>query len=89
MRRLILLLSPISLLACYSAYAQGSAQPSAPPSGQPPPAAYQGGRETTSGWVTRPLDPENCGTPDAPRPCPPKPRHALQYFPPNRSRVTG
>ena len=30
MRRLILLLSPISLLACYSAYAQGSAQPPAP-----------------------------------------------------------
>jgi hypothetical protein len=55
MCRLILLLSPISLLACYSAYAQGSAQPSAPPTAQPPPPAYQGGRETTSGWVTRPL----------------------------------
>ena len=63
MRHLILLLSPISLLACYSAYAQRSAQPSAPP------AAYQGGRVTESGWTTRPLDPKNCGTPDEPRPC--------------------
>ena len=104
MRRLILLLSPISLLACYSACAQVSAQPSAPPSAQPPqpayaqpppayqgaqPPAYQGGGATTSGWVTRPLDPENCGTPDEPRPCPPMPRHPLKYFPANRSRVTG
>jgi len=82
MRRLILLLSPIALLACHSAYAQGSAQSSAPP-------AYQGGRTTDSGWVTRPLEPENCGTPDSPRPCPPKPRTPLQNFPANRSRVTG
>ena len=78
MRRLILLLSPISLLACYSAYAQGSAQPSTPP------ADYQGGRTTAGGWVTRPLDPANCGTPDEPRPCPPMPRHPLPYFPENR-----
>jgi hypothetical protein len=83
MRRLILLLSPISLLACYSAYAQGSAQPSAPP------AAYQGGRTTASGWTTRPPDPGNCGTPDEPRPCPPMPRNPLQYFPANRHKVTG
>jgi hypothetical protein len=81
MRRLILLLSPISLLACY---AQGYAQPSAPPGARPPPPAYQGGRATPSGWDTRPLDPENCGTPDAPRPCPPMPRHPLPYFPTNR-----
>ena len=79
MRRLILVLSPLSVLACYSAHAQGSAQQSAPPA-----AAYQGGRTTTSGWVTRPLEPENCGTPDDPRPCPPMPRHPLPYFPPHR-----
>jgi hypothetical protein len=84
MRRLILLLWPISLLACYPAYAQGSAQQSAPPSAQQPPADYQGGRATASGWVTRPADPENCGTPDEPRPCPPMPRHPLPYFPENR-----
>ena len=88
MRRLVLLLSPISLLACYLADAQGYAQPSSP-GAQPPPPAYQGGRATASGWVTRPLDPENCGTPDEHRPCPPKPRHPLQYFPANRHKVTG
>ena len=89
MRRLVLLLSPISLLACCSAYAQGSAQPPAPPSAQPPPPAYQGGTATASGWVTRPLDPENCGTPDEHRPCPPMPRHPLKHFPANRHQVTG
>jgi hypothetical protein len=77
MRRLILLLSPVCLLACYSAYAQG-------PGGRPSPPAYQGGRATDSGWVTRPLDLGNCGTPDEPRPCPPMPRHPLPYFPENR-----
>jgi hypothetical protein len=93
MRHLILVLSPISLLACYSAYAQGYAQPSAPPGARPPPPAYQappasrGGQ--ASGWVTRPPDPENCGTPDEPRPCPPMPRHPLKYFPANRQKVTG
>jgi hypothetical protein len=85
MRRLILLLSPISLLACYSAYAQ----PSVPPGAPPPPAAYQGGRTAVGGWVTRPPDPENCGTPDDPRPCPPMPQHPLKYFPANRHQVTG
>ena len=84
MRRLILLLSPISLLVCYAAYTQGYAQPSAPPGARPPPPAYQGGRDTASGWVTRPVDPGNCGTPDEPRACPPMPRHPLPYFPENR-----
>jgi hypothetical protein len=87
MCRLILLLSPISLLACYSASAQGSAQPSAPAAANT--ADYQGGRTTASGWVTRPLDPQNCGTPDQPRACPPMPSRPLKYFPANRHRVTG
>ena len=84
MRRLILLSSPIFLLACYSAHAQRPAPPAAPATPD-----YQGGRTTTSGWVTRPLEPGNCGTPDEPRPCPPKPRNPLQYFPANRHKVTG
>jgi hypothetical protein len=34
--------------------------------------------------VVGPPNPENCGTPDEPRPCPPLPRNPLPYFPPNR-----
>lgn len=29
-------------------------------------------------------DPENCGTPDEPKACPPMPRRPLNYYPPNR-----
>ena len=29
-------------------------------------------------------NPENCGTPDEPKACPPLPRHPLAYYPPNR-----
>jgi hypothetical protein len=29
-------------------------------------------------------DPNNCGTPDEPKTCPPMPRHPLNYYPPNR-----
>ncbi len=30
-------------------------------------------------------DPNNCGTPDEPKTCPPLPRHALNYYPTNRN----
>ncbi len=80
MRRLILLLSPISMLACYSAYAQGYAQPPAR-TAAPPPPAYQAG-QASGGQAA--LNPENCGTPDEPKPCPPMPRHPLPYYPANR-----
>ena len=29
-------------------------------------------------------NPENCGTPDEPKACPPLPRHPLPYYPANR-----
>ena len=29
-------------------------------------------------------DPDNCGTPDEPKPCPPMPRHPLPYYPNNK-----
>jgi len=29
-------------------------------------------------------DPENCGTPDEPKACPPMPRRPLNYYPPNK-----
>jgi len=41
-------------------------------------------RTAAAGHVVGPLDPNNCGTPDEPRPCPPLPRNPLPYFPPNR-----
>jgi hypothetical protein len=44
------------------------------------------GRSATSSAapMTGQPDPENCGTPDEPRKCPPMPRRALQTFPANR-----
>ncbi len=80
MHRLILLLSSIFLLSCYSAYAQGYGQPPARTAAPPPPPAYQGGQ--ASGQAAP--NPENCGTPDEPKPCPPMPRHPLPYYPANR-----
>lgn len=38
---------------------------------------------THSAMNTQP-DPNNCGTPDEPKACPPLPRHALKTYPPNR-----
>lgn len=29
-------------------------------------------------------DPNNCGTPDEPKACPPMPRRALNHYPPNK-----
>ncbi len=82
MRRLLLLLSLSVLVNCYpyySARAQGYGQPPGyQPSGPPPqptPRPYAGGQAA---------NPENCGTPDEPKPCPPMPRHPLPYYPENR-----
>jgi hypothetical protein len=49
----------------------GTAYPSRP---APPPQSAISGQP----------DPENCGTPDQPRACPPLPRKALQTYPANR-----
>jgi hypothetical protein len=81
MRRIILTTALIALAPL--AYPQPM-----PPSGSmsaPPGAMNTGGSGTVvSNWTTRPPDPGNCGTPDEPRPCPPKPRNPLPYFPENR-----
>lgn len=72
----------------YPAYAQGYAYPPGyyPPGGPPPPPPpppygsrlrpYYGGGQA--------YNTENCGTPDAPKPCPPMPRVPLPYYPANR-----
>lgn len=70
------------------AFAQTTGNMAAPPA----PARSAAGPAMSgpgTGWAVRPPDPNNCGTPDEPRPCPPMPRHPLPYFPANRYRVTG
>ena len=73
MRRTTLLLS-LSLLA--SAYAGQQAAVAQPYQRPPPPPPPYAGNQATS--------PENCGTPDEPKPCPPMPRVPLQSYPGNR-----
>jgi hypothetical protein len=88
MRRLLLLLSLPLLATCYAhnpanaqgySYPPGYYQPGTPP---PPPPPYAGRpRPYPRGPA---YSPENCGTPDEPKPCPPMPRVPLQYYPANR-----
>ena len=96
MRSIILAGALIALapLAVAQTYAPGTA---APPSGTtysptgsaPPISAPSGPRETTGDTTHAAMnqaqpDPDNCGTPDEPKACPPMPRRALSYYPPNR-----
>lgn len=86
--RYLLILS-IGLLAIPCAV---HAQTSQPPGYRPPPPAYHGGssqgvpRASTGAPVSgaQAANPENCGTPDEPKPCPRMPRHPLPDYPPNR-----
>lgn len=87
MRRLLQLLS-LSLLASsylqFPAHAQGYPYPPGyyPPGPPPPPPPYAG---RPAPYARGPASsPENCGTPDEPKPCPPMPRVPLQYYPANR-----
>jgi tellurite resistance protein TerA len=60
--------------------------PPSPPPGyypaSPPPYGYVGGPGQRP--VAPAYSPENCGTPDEPKPCPPMPRVPLPYYPANR-----
>jgi hypothetical protein len=88
MRRLLLLLSLSLMVTCYPhapAHAQAGGPPPNYPPGRPPPPPppYRGhpgpdARNPAS-------SPENCGTPDEPKPCPPMPRVPLQHYPANRT----
>jgi hypothetical protein len=81
----LLTLAPLS-------YAQAPTGGMAPPPGQGTmggqgamggmSGAGQVGME--SGMATAQPDPNNCGTPDEPKPCPPMPRHPLKYYPANK-----
>jgi hypothetical protein len=88
MRHLILAaaLMPLAHAALAQTNTGNMAAPAAPAQSSARPAMSGAGG---TGWAIRPPDPDNCGTPDDPRPCPPMPRRPLQYFPANRHKVTG
>ena len=72
----LVLLSPL-------AYAQ-----SIPGSSPGPGQGYYSGAPTppppSSTRMAAQPDPDNCGTPDEPKPCPPMPRHPLNDYPSNK-----
>jgi hypothetical protein len=93
MRRLLPLLS-LCLFTAWFANLPAQAQP-APPGAYPagPPGAYPAGPPPAPPPYARhpgpapddaATNPNNCGTPDEPKPCPPMPRHPLTHYPPNK-----
>ena len=88
MRRLVLLLSVAPLAACYrDPSAENPYYPSYYHNYRPLPPAYYLPSERAPSPFERPssvppgpaYSPNNCGTPDEPKPCPPRP-----YYPANR-----
>jgi hypothetical protein len=74
MRRVILVATLAALTAVPLAYAQTQAPVTAPPaSSMAAPATPMAAP-----------DPNNCGTPDQPKPCPPMPRHAMKHYHANK-----
>lgn len=80
MRRMALVTALIALspLAHAQGIPAGNAPPGAGYTGAPPPPPPASTR-----MAAQP-DPNNCGTPDEPKPCPPMPRHPMPYYPPNK-----
>jgi hypothetical protein len=83
MRRLLLFLALALFVNCYPhypAHAQGYGNPPGyyPPGAPPPPPPHAGRQGPYA------PGPENCGTPDEPKACPPMPRVPLPYYPANR-----
>lgn len=86
MRRLLLFLSLALFANCfphYSAHAQGYPPGYYPPGSPPPPPPPYAGRQAPYA-PSQASGPENCGTPEAPKACPPMPRVPLPYYPANR-----
>ena len=70
-------------------YPPGYYPPGPPPGSYSSPPMYRGGPAPYAGGPGpyargQATSPENCGTPDQPKPCPPMPRVPLQYYPANR-----
>lgn len=75
----IILATAITIFAPMTFAQTSSGTMGAPGSmGAPPPAA------PPSSQMAGQPDPNNCGTPDEPKPCPPLPRHPLKYYPANK-----
>ena len=84
MRRIIL--GATLVLVPLAAFAQ--TYPPGPPSSRAPAPSYYANNPSdnppsSQSAMARP-DPENCGTPDQPKACPPMPRRPLAYYPENR-----
>lgn len=64
------------------------AYPSTRPATYGGPSATDGADATSGKAVGQPAsdqpDPDNCGTPDEPKPCPPMPSRPLRHYPVNR-----
>jgi hypothetical protein len=82
---------PIILATALAALAPVAVAQTYPPASTAPPGPTGG----TSYYPSRPAappqramsgqpDPDNCGTPDEPKACPPMPRRSLQTYPANR-----
>jgi hypothetical protein len=49
-----------------------------------PPMASSSGASSSGTMTSQATNPNNCGTPDEPKPCPPMPRRPLQHYPANK-----
>jgi len=81
---MLVTLAPVTFAQTYPPGRAPQAYTSAPQQGSAPaPQGYGDDRPMASRSMVQP-NPENCGTPDEPKACPPMPRRALSYYPPNR-----
>ena len=83
MQRFILAMTLVALSS--ATFAQTNPGPAASGPAQPPMSGMSGShRAAPPGAMAGQTAPENCGTPDEPKACPPLPRHPLPYYPPNK-----
>ena len=82
---------PLILATALVALAPVTLALTSPPAGAANPGATAGGDSYPTGPATPSRnamnsqpDPENCGTPDEPKACPPMPRRPLRTYPENR-----
>jgi hypothetical protein len=78
-------ISGLALMTTPIAFAQPAAPPpmdSQQPAAYPPQPSY--GTAPVGAPASTQLSPDNCGTPDEPKSCPPMPRRPLNHYPANR-----